>query len=166
MSSYDPTIFERSDTDFILSQRFKQHFHKFYGTLKVAVQMVSTNAVLNYFPRPLLYVIMFIYLSFGGILASHLFNQLCSKKKVSNIEDFDLIDVSKPRHIILSRLDRNDLIFMIFAIFIFVFHCAIVIEKLGIEFRMIYCAFIITFMLFYLVPKFAREITAMWECPN
>ena len=157
MSSYDPTIFERSDTNFILSQRFKQHFHKFYGTLKVALQMVSTNVVLGRFPRPLVYAIMFIYLVVGLILARHVVTQLRSEK-APEFEDFDLIDINNPRHKVLSRLDRGEFMFVSFVVFLFVIILVTIVEKMGIRLLIFYCTVLISYILINCVPQIASVL--------
>ena len=156
MSSYDSTLFERIDAGFFLSQRFKQNFHKFYGTLRLAFQMVLTNAVLAYCPRPLMYVIMCIYLIFAIILLIHLAHQLRLKKKLRDVEDFDLLSVANPRHKIISRFGSIDLIGISFFTLMFVLFRVIVTEKLGIGSRFFFCACIISYMLFYLIPQLKR----------
>ena len=156
-SSYDRSIFERSGDDFFLSQRFKHACHKFYGTLKVAFQMLSTNALLSFCPRPLAYVIICIFLFYAAILAIHLTNQLNSEKD-QIIEDFDLLDINDSRNRILRKLNRRDLIFIAFMTLNFVLNRVILIEKLGSGFIIFHFAIIISFLLFYILPEARSKV--------
>ena len=101
---------------------------------------------------------MFIYLSFGGILAVHLIKQLRSKKKGRKAEDFDLLDVANFRQSIVKKFERKDLFWLLFMIFCFVLHQAIDIEDLGVGFRIFHIAILIAFILFFILPELYRVL--------
>lgn len=162
-SSYDPSLFERSDNSFQLSQRYKHVCHKFYGAFKVAFQMVSTSAVLNYSPRPLVYLSITIYLFSIAILAAHLVNQLRLKKKVEDVEDFDLLVVANPRHGILKKFERKDLLWILFSCVLFQ---AISIEDLRVGFRIFQLVTFIPIMLYFILSKLYRIRDAQFKSPK
>ena len=60
-TSYDEDIFVRDWVRFTLSQRFKENYHKFYGTLKTAVLVGLANTMLALVPQPYFYFLLFFY---------------------------------------------------------------------------------------------------------
>lgn len=61
-SSYDSTVFERSQAGFALSQRFKQLCSQFSGAIKLVLQIISTNALMRAVPRNVCHLLFVFYL--------------------------------------------------------------------------------------------------------
>ena len=105
-SSYDESIFERDSVRFILSQRFKENYRKFYSTLKATIQMVLTSTILGQVSQPLCYALLFLYsftlVTLFFLTAKGLWNQ--RKGNVDDDNDLDVVDViiSKPDYILRS----------------------------------------------------------------
>ena len=67
-SSYDGEIFERGQWRFAISERLRHNCCRLRGTLRLAVQMASTNLLLPTLPRFLGYVVFFTLILFSLFL--------------------------------------------------------------------------------------------------
>lgn len=99
--SYESSIFRRSSNSLALSQRFRNNWHKFKGTLNVALQALPTNTLLqalSSFSSSLVLVFFCIYLLLLILLAILLIKQLYYKHiKRRKHQDFDLLSVVDSR---------------------------------------------------------------------
>lgn len=97
-SEYDSSFFERAQNTFAFSQRFRQSWHEFFGTIRVVIQMLSFNYLLQTVPPPLNRILFYVYLLFVCMLGYLLIKQLYDKSS-QRYDDIDLFDALFTRHV-------------------------------------------------------------------
>ena len=105
-SSYDSSIFEGGRGSFVLSQRFKSSWDKFYCMLKLAIQMFIAN-ILYLAAHPVSKILFFIYLFVVTFLGYIIVGQILGKND-QGYEDVDLLDVLYARPKALKGLKVKD----------------------------------------------------------
>ena len=145
MKFHDPTIFQRSGSSFVLSQRFKHICNSLYGTFKVTLQMLSTNAILRCSPRPVGYFLLVLYLFLVTTVCLLLLKQL-HNQRIKEYKDFDLFEVIRTRNKVVRSLEINFLFQIAFILFNVVFIFGVLNEKWGTEFLPV--QFVILMLLF------------------
>ena len=111
--SYDPAIFERSRSSFILSQTFKNNCHKFYGTFKLAIQMLPMHFLLGSLPSPLAFILLLIYLTVLAVLFFLIAKSSFGERKSSKYEDLGFSDAIKYRQKVIQRYWSKILILLL-----------------------------------------------------
>ena len=104
MSAYDEALYERDCWNSLrLSHRFMSNYHKFYGTAKVAVEMLLANTILESLPRSLGYFLLFFYIIVGLVLSFLITKSLWNPHQKNNYEDLDLVDVATYKRIYVMK---------------------------------------------------------------
>lgn len=124
-SSYDD-IFQRTGTTFALTQRVRHNWHKFKGTIKVAIQSLASNIVLEVLPPPphfLMRAFYTVYLILLILLAILLVKQLYDKNRWRQNEDFDLVSAARSRETIdeISHDEFSKMMIFVLGVFCFIF---------------------------------------------
>ena len=148
-SPFDSTVFERSGSNFVLSQRFKHICSRFFSSFKITFQMLFTNSILRYFPLPVRYFILIFYFFLATALCSLLVNQLRSQRK-QEYKDFGILDPINAKQEVGKRLGSNflvDLSYVSVHVVVFFF---ILNEKLGVEYFLFQLFLIILSVIYFL----------------
>ena len=118
MSSFDEALFTRDGwTGLSLSQRFTSNVHKFYGTFKVAIEMLLTNTILGSLPRSLGCFLLFFYITAGLALFFLIAKSLWNRHQGINYEDLDLVDVATSNNMMKGVLIAIVLALLYFLIY-------------------------------------------------
>ena len=149
-SSYDPSLFEDARGNFSLSQRFCRAFIQFQGTISLAIQMLSTNALMQIVPRPLAYFILFIYLSLGALLGVLTAKQIYAEN-VQKYEDFDLLDLVCHRRKVTKRVGHNNTLRIGVLVMNFVMYCIVLNCQAGLLHYCILHMMLVCCTLFYFI---------------
>ena len=93
--SSDQNFFERINGEFALSQRFKQNWHRFCGTIKLAMQLLSTNYLVGSLPRSIAFLPLLLYLTVISIISYLIIGSLTGQMNTTckDEEDLDMIGV-------------------------------------------------------------------------
>ena len=117
MSSYDPSLFERTREGFVISQRFRRITRKIVGPINVFLQMATQNFFLRAIPRPLAYVFLFLYFSLVSGLCLLILRQLSSyNSQRQQYDDVDLLEMIIHRQRYTRQIGRGHILHIIFVV--------------------------------------------------
>lgn len=153
-SAYDSSLFQRAGSCFTLSQRFIHNWNKFYGSIRIGIQMLFTNYLIHSLPRPLAYALLFIYFVMVSTLFFLIVQQLCNKKN-GRYDDLDLADIL-PRHKNVKRIGLKQLLQIVLFVLNFIVLFATWNENLGGDYLKLYLVFLIYSSTFYTLYAFLR----------
>ena len=121
MSSFDKALFARDGwTGLSLSQRFTSNVHKFYGTFKVAIEMLLTNTILGSIPRQLGHGLFYIYIIAVLILVFVVAKDLLwNQHQKKRYEDLDIVGVitSEENYLFKGIFTALTLVFIYFIVY-------------------------------------------------
>ena len=148
-SLFDPTVFERSGSNYVISQRFKHIYNSFSNAFKITLQMFSTNAILQYLPLPVRYFILIFYFFLATALCFLLVNQLRSQRK-QEYKDFSLLDPINAKHEVGKRLGSTFLVHLSYVSVHVVVFFFVLNERLGKEYLLFQLFLIILSVIYFL----------------
>lgn len=111
--SYDPEMFERGESSFVLSQRFRLFCYRFFGTVKLASNLSIRTALSQFLPVPLAYTVLFSNLFFMVCICILIIHESWVKGKHGKYENHEQMDPNAIRAKVVKTIGYVGVLFIV-----------------------------------------------------